>query len=139
MARARKTTSTRQPRKSTASSTRRSGAVAAATPALSATSAESVGTAAAAADGVAPDLAGGLRSFLDAIETEVRAVSALSERIDGLIRQVNAARNEQAERLLALDALRSAATDGGLTSFLDKLIRPRMTRVTEEFPERLTS
>jgi hypothetical protein len=83
------------------------------------------------------DLAGGLRSFLDAIETEVRAVSTLSGRIDTLVRELNTIREEQAQRLLALDALRASASDGGLTSYLDKLIRPRSTRVAEVVPERL--
>jgi hypothetical protein len=84
------------------------------------------------------DLAGGLKSFLTAIENEVRAVTALSERIDGLVSELNGVREEQAQRLLALDALRASAEDGGLTSFLDKLIRPRQPRVPEVVPERLT-
>lgn len=93
---------------------------------------------AAAAATVAPDLAGGLKSFLGAIEGEVRAVTALSERIDALVSELNAVREEQAQRLTALDALRASASDGGLTSFLDKLIRPRSPRVPEVVPERLT-
>jgi hypothetical protein len=90
----------------------------------------------AGANGV-PDLAGGLQSFLGQIENEVCAVSALSERIDELVSALNAARAEQAERLLALDALRAAVTDDGLGSFLDKAIRPRKTRVAEVVPDRL--
>jgi hypothetical protein len=98
-------------------------------------------TAAAAAPAASrnvSDLAGGLKSLLGAVESEVRAVTALSERIDGLVANLNAAREEQAQRLLALDALRSSARDGGLTSFLDKLIRPRQQRVAEVMPERLS-
>jgi hypothetical protein len=83
------------------------------------------------------DLAGGLRSFLTAIETEVRNVTELSERIDGLVAELNGVREEQAQRLIALDALRASAADGGLTSFLDKLIRPRQPRVPEVVPDRL--
>lgn len=83
------------------------------------------------------DLAGGLQSFLTAIETEVRAVSSLSERIDSLVTDLNAVREEQSQRLLALDALRESASDGGLSSFLDRLIRPRQPRVPEVVPERL--
>ena len=93
--------------------------------------------AAAAAGGGISDLAGGLKSFLTAIETEVRAVTGLSERIDGLVSELNVVREEQAQRLLALDALRASAEDGGLTSFLDKLIRPRSPRVPEVVPDRL--
>jgi hypothetical protein len=84
------------------------------------------------------DLAGGLRTLLDSVEGEVRAVTALSEHIDRLVSELNGARAEQAERLLALDALRGSASDGGLTSFLDKLIKPRHPRVTEVVPDRLT-
>jgi hypothetical protein len=83
------------------------------------------------------DLAGGLQSFLTAIETEVRAVSGLSERIDALVSELNGVREEQAQRLIALDALRQSASDGGLSSFLDKLIRPRQVRVPEVVPDRL--
>jgi hypothetical protein len=79
----------------------------------------------------APDLAGGLKSLLGAVEGEVKAVTALSGQIDDLVTKLNAARNEQAERLRALDALKGAASDGGLSTFLDKLIRPRMPRVQE--------
>jgi hypothetical protein len=92
---------------------------------------------AAASAGSVADLAGGLRSLLGSVEGEVRAVTKLSERIDGLVAELNAVREEQAQRLLALDALRSSAKDGGLTSFLDKLIRPRQQRVAETMPERL--
>jgi hypothetical protein len=93
--------------------------------------------AAPAAAGVAPDLAGGLRSLLGAVEGEVRAVSTLSEKIDDLVAKLNAAREEQAQRLTALDTLKGAAEDGGLSTFLDKLIKPRPTRVTEVVPARL--
>lgn len=93
----------------------------------------------AAASGGVSDLAGGLRSLLDAVEGEVRAVSSLSERIDELVADLNDVREEKAQRLLALDALQGSASDGGLSSFLDKLIKPRPTRVPEIVPERLTS
>jgi hypothetical protein len=83
------------------------------------------------------DLAGGLKSLLGSVEGEVRAVSTLSERIDDLVAKLNTARDEQAKRLLALDALKSSAEDGGLSTFLDKLIRPRMPRVPEVVPARL--
>jgi hypothetical protein len=92
---------------------------------------------AAASVGAVADLAGGLRSLLGSVEGEVRAVTKLSERIDGLVAELNAVREEQAQRLIALDTLRASAKDGGLTSFLDKLIRPRQQRVAETMPERL--
>ena len=84
------------------------------------------------------DLAGGLRSLLSAVETEVREVSALSERIDKLVTELNARRDDQTKRLLALDALRSSVDDATLGSFLDKAIRPRKPRVSEVIPKRLT-
>jgi hypothetical protein len=84
------------------------------------------------------DLAGGLRQLLTAIETEVRAVSTLSEQIDALVGELNGVRDEQAKRLLVLDALRTSVDDAGLTSFLDKAIRPRRQRVAEVVPERLS-
>ena len=127
MARTAKKTTTR--RRTTAPARKRAAAPAA--PRQSA-------PAAAAQSSVAPDLAGGLKTFLSAIEGEVRAVTALSERIDALVTELNAVREEQSQRLLALDALRGTARDGGLTSFLDKLIRPRSPRVPEVVPERLT-
>jgi hypothetical protein len=83
------------------------------------------------------DLAGGLRSLLGSVETEVRAVTALSERIDVLVTQLNAVREEQSKRLLVLDALRGAVDDTNLGTFLDKAIRPRRARVVEAFPKRL--
>ena len=84
------------------------------------------------------DLAGSLRMMLDSMDVEIRAVSALSERIDGLVRQLNDAREEQAKRLLVLDALRTSVEDANLGAVLDKAIRPRKTRVPEIVPERLT-
>jgi hypothetical protein len=78
-----------------------------------------------------------MRAMLVAIEDEVRAVSALSEKIDDLVGQLNVRRDEQAARLLALDALRGSVDDAGLSSFLDKAIRPRKTRVPEVIPDRL--
>ena len=130
---AKKTTTRRTARKSSAAPARR-----AARPAATSSRASAPAEAAAAAAGGIADLAGGLKSFLSAIETEVRAVTALSERIDGLVGELNVVREEQAQRLTALDALRASAEDGGLTSFLDKLIRPRSPRVPEIVPERLT-
>lgn len=85
-----------------------------------------------------PDLAGGLRTLLDLVEAEVRAVNGLSDRTDVLVAELNEVREEHAQRLLALDSLRSSATDSGLSSFLGKLIRPRSPRVAEVVPERLT-
>jgi hypothetical protein len=85
------------------------------------------------------DLAGGLRSYLDSVQIEVLAVSALSERIDELVVALNAARAEQATRLLVLDALREAFSDAGQFGFLDKLIKPRPTRITEVVPARLAA
>jgi hypothetical protein len=84
------------------------------------------------------DLAGGLRSLLSAVETEVREVSALSERIDKLVAELNARRDDQTKRLLALDALRASVDDASLGAFLDKAIRPRKPRVAEVIPQRLT-
>ena len=85
------------------------------------------------------DLAGGLRAYLDSVKVEVLAVSALSEQIDELVAALNAARDEQATRLLVLDALRDAFSDAGQFGFLDKLIKPRMTRVPEVVPARLAA
>src|SRR3954469_4051868 len=94
------------------------------------------------AAGTAPaganDLAGSLRMMLGSMDSEIRAVSALSEKIDGLVRQLNEAREEQAKRLLVLDALRTSVEDANLGAFLDKAIRPRKTRVEEVVPKRLT-
>ena len=84
------------------------------------------------------DLAGTLRMMLGSMDSEIRAVSALSEKIDGLVRQLNDAREEQAKRLLVLDALRTSVEDANLGAFLDKAIRPRKTRVEEVVPKRLT-
>lgn len=83
------------------------------------------------------DLAGGLRSYLGSIDTEVRAVSSLSEKIDGLVTELNDLRNQQAKRLIVLDTLRSSVSDKTLGSFLDQAIKPRKTRVSEVIPERL--
>lgn len=83
------------------------------------------------------DLAGGLRTYLGAVETEVRAVSALSERIDVHVAQLNDLRDQQAKRLLVLDELRSSVADQSLRTFLDQLIKPRKTRVREVIPKRV--
>src|SRR3954465_4927647 len=84
------------------------------------------------------DLAGGLRSLLGAVETEVRAVTALSEQIDALVTSLNGVRDEQAKRLIVLDTLRTSVQDTNLGTFLDKAIRPRRARVEEVMPKRLT-
>jgi hypothetical protein len=100
-----------------------------------------VATAAPAAKATAPgaaDLAGGLRSYLASVEAEVRAVSALSERIDALVVDLNDLRDQQAKRLIVLDTLRGSVNDKSLGSFLDSAIRPRKTRVPEVIPARLT-
>lgn len=99
--------------------------------------APAVSRASASTGGVA-DLAGGMRAMLGQIDEEVRRVSALSQQIDDLVRELNTRRDEQAQRLLALDALRASVDDAGLTAFLDKAIRPRRVRVPEVIPERLT-
>lgn len=83
------------------------------------------------------DLAGGLRSYLASIETEVRAVSSLSERIDALVTDLNDLREQQAKRLIVLDQLRESVDDKSLGSFLDSAIKPRKTRVPEIVPDRL--
>jgi hypothetical protein len=127
---AKKTSARKTTRKSTAR--RRTAAKKTAAPAKTATAAPSAPTAGSI------DLAGGLRSLLDSVETEVRAVSGLSQRIDELVTELNARRDEQAKRLLVLDALRESVNDQSLGAFLDKAIRPRRVRVTELMPERLT-
>ena len=130
MARAAKKTATRRTAKKTAA--RRSTArTAAARPAASSSSSS------APAPG-SIDLAGGLKSLLGAVETEVREVSALSERIDKLVTELNTRRDDQTKRLLALDALRGSVDDASLGAFLDKAIRPRKPRVAEVIPKRLT-
>lgn len=83
------------------------------------------------------DLAGSLRGLLGSVDTEVRAVGVLSEKIDDLVTQLNAAREEQATRLLVLDELRASVQDETLGAFLEKAVRPRRARVVEVFPERL--
>ena len=132
MARAAKKTATRRTTKKTAA--RRAAARPAARPAAAASTSSS---SSAPAPG-SIDLAGGLRSLLSAVETEVREVSALSERIDKLVTELNAKRDDQTKRLLVLDALRGSVDDPGLGGFLDKAIRPRKPRVVEVIPKRLT-
>ena len=84
-----------------------------------------------------PDLAEGMRRLITSIDLEVDAVSALSDSIDGLVGQLNAARQEQAARLTVLDELQAAVDDPSLGAFLQKAIRPRKTRVAEVLPDRL--
>ena len=128
---ARKSTARRSPAKRTARKTaaRRPAASTGTTTSTAAVNAPPAGS---------TDLAGGLRSLLGSVETEVRAVSALSERIDGLVTQLNAARDEQAKRLIVLDTLRTSVEDTNLGTFLDKAIRPRRARVDEVIPKRLS-
>lgn len=83
------------------------------------------------------DLAAGLRTYLAAVEAEVRAVSVLSERIDALVSQLNDVRDEQAKRLLVLDELRASVSDASLGAFLNQAIKPRKVRVREVVPDRL--
>ena len=130
MARATKKTATRRTTKKAAP---RRKTAAAARPAAS----SGGGSSSAPAPG-SIDLAGGLRSLLGAVENEVREVSALSERIDKLVTELNAKRDDQTKRLLALDALRGSVDDASLGAFLDKAIRPRKPRVAEVIPKRLT-
>jgi hypothetical protein len=132
VARAAKKTATRRTTKKTAAR-RTTKKTAAPRPAAAASSSSS----GAPAPGTI-DLAGGLRSLLSAVETEVREVSALSERIDKLVTELNAKRDDQTKRLLVLDALRGSVDDPGLGGFLDKAIRPRKPRVVEVIPKRLT-
>jgi hypothetical protein len=128
-----KKTTTRRPRKTSA--TRRTTSRPAA--AAARTSSASSGSGSAPAPG-SIDLAGGLRQLLSAVETEVREVGALSERIDKLVAELNARRDDQTKRLLTLDALRGSVDDASLGAFLDKAIRPRKPRVAEVIPKRLT-
>ena len=83
------------------------------------------------------DLANGLRAYLGAVDVEVRAVTSLSERIDGLVTELNDLRDQQAKRLIVLDELRASVSDASLGAFLDQAIKPRKTRVREVIPERL--
>ena len=129
---AKKTSARKTTRKSTARGRARSTTATKATTAAKATAAAPAAPAAGTVD-----LAGGLRSLLDSVETEVRAVSSLSERIDTLVTELNRRRDEQAKRLIVLDTLRGAVDDVNLGTFLDKAIRPRRARVEEVFPKRL--
>ncbi|MDQ1697262.1 MAG: hypothetical protein QOJ03_2615 [Frankiaceae bacterium] len=125
-----KKTQTRRPRKKATAARKTTVRKPAARPAASS------GSSAAPAPG-SIDLAGGLRQLLASVETEVREVSALSERIDKLVTDLNARRDDQTKRLLALDALRGSVDDTSLGAFLDKAIRPRKPRVAEVIPKRL--
>jgi hypothetical protein len=126
---ARKTTARKSPAKKAARTSTARRATTAAAPRAAAAGAPPAGS---------TDLAGGLRSLLGSVETEVRAVSALSERIDGLVTELNGVRDEQAKRLAVLDTLRTSVQDTNLGTFLDKAIRPRRARVDEVIPKRLT-
>jgi hypothetical protein len=137
VARAAKKTTTRRTTKKTAPR-RRPARAAAARPAAGASSGASSSSSSSAPAPGTIDLAGGLKSLLSAVETEVREVTALSERIDKLVTELNAKRDDQTKRLLVLDALRGSVDDPGLGGFLDKAIRPRKPRVVEVIPKRLT-
>lgn len=125
---------TRRPRKKTTAASR-ARTTRTTQPARPAAAASTASSSAPAPGSV--DLAGGLRTVLAAVETEVREVSALSERIDKLVVELNARRDDQTKRLLVLDALRGSVDDQSLGAFLDKAIRPRKPRVAEVVPKRL--
>ena len=55
-----------------------------------------------------------------------------------LVHDLNGLREEQAIRLAVLDTLKNSVDDDTLSAFLGKAIRPRMARVEEVIPERLT-
>lgn len=133
---AKKTSARKTTRKSTTRKTTARKSAARSTTRAAAPTTTTTRAAAPAAGSV--DLAGGLRQLLDAVETEVRAVSSLSERIDQLVTELNNRRDEQAKRLIVLDTLRESVSDQSLGAFLDKAIRPRRPRVTELMPKRLT-
>lgn len=99
----------------------------------------STGAAASQKDTLATpgDLASGLRGFLDAVDTEVRACSQLSQQIDGFVADLNGVRAEQARRLAVLDDLQTEASDPQLAAFLKKVIKPTTTQVAEVVPVRL--
>ena len=131
-----------QPRKARRGAPRKAQPAAGAEAPVATTSAAgTTGTAAPGKLASAPgsiDLAAGLRRLLTSVESEVREVSALSEQIDELVLELNERREEQAKRLVVLDALRQSVEDASLGAFLEKAIRPRRTRVPEVIPERLT-
>lgn len=83
------------------------------------------------------NLAGALTSLLESIGAEVDAVTSLSDRIDGLVSELNAARQEQATRLTVLDELQAAVEDPSLGAFFKNTIRPRGPKVAEVVPDRL--
>ena len=83
------------------------------------------------------DLADMLRRYLAEVDAEVLAVTHLSERIDGLVGELNAAREEQSVRLTVLDELQAAVDDPALAAFLTQAIKPRKPRLAEVIPERL--
>jgi hypothetical protein len=133
---AKKSTARRASTRKAASRGRATGRARASAPAKAVATRPSTAGAAPAAGSI--DLAAGLRGVLDSVESEVRAVTALSGQIDSLVEQLNAKREEQAKRLLVLDALRGSVRDASLGAFLDKAIRPRKTQVAEVVPDRLT-
>lgn len=136
MARAAKKTTARRTATKRAAATR--GRARGSSPAKAATARVATAAAASAPAAGSIDLAGTLRQLLESVETEVRAVTALSGQIDALVEELNSRREEQAKRLIVLDALRASVSDQSLGAFLDKAIRPRRTRVVEVMPERLT-
>ena len=136
MARAAKKTTARRTGTKAAAAGRGRGRGASPAKAATARAATAAASSAPAAGSI--DLAASLRLLLESVETEVHAVTALSNQIDTLVEQLNALRDEQAKRLIVLDALRGSVADPSLGAFLDKAIRPRKTRVVEVVPERLT-
>lgn len=87
------------------------------------------------ATGAAPTadaLAGGLSSLLTQVDEQVSRVSALSERIDDLVTDLNAARAEQAARWTALAQLREVAYDAGLGEVLDPRLAAQLPSVDED-------
>jgi hypothetical protein len=78
-----------------------------------------------------------LRGLVWGIDSEVAQISSLCRRIDGHVREVNAARAQMAERLLVLDALVDAAEDSDLRRWLETVSAVPVPSVLEVFPDRL--
>ncbi|MCW2679595.1 MAG: hypothetical protein JWM62_996 [Frankiales bacterium] len=78
-----------------------------------------------------------LRGLVWGIDSEVAQISSLCRRIDGHVREVNAARAQMAERLLVLDALVDAAEDPDLRRWLETVSAVPVPSVLEVFPDRL--
>jgi len=80
-----------------------------------------------------------LRGLVWGIRSEVDVITALSGRIDDHVQALNAARNEAARRLEALDELLDAAqdTDPRLRAWLEGRTQAPLPRAAEHFPDRL--